>query len=276
MTGPGVTSPVFVHETGFAREAAFALHAGGRTLSCAMSLVAAPLEELEAGAPGWLAPDEAALLTKRLAPARRQSLLAGRWAAKNALGLLAPGIAARDMCILPGLFGQPVAALPGRSNLQVTLAHAGGAALAVAHPESCPMGVDLEHALPEQLGALREQATARERESAAAALPFDEPQRLLLLWCLKEALSKALRCGLTVPFNLLEVASLEPLPGGARARFENFAQYEGIAFAAAPFALAVVRPHMAQWKGGDEFASLFVLRDWLASLGQSESAIRSA
>lgn len=262
MTGPGAASPVF------AREAAFALQAGGRTLACAMSLVSAPLEALEAAAANWLAPEEEALLTERLAPARRQSLLAGRWAAKNALGLLAPGIAARDIHILPGLFEQPVATLTGRANLQVTLAHAGGAALAVAHPESCPMGVDLERAAPEHLGALSEQTTARERERAHAALAFDEPQRLLLLWCLKEALSKALRCGLTVPFGLLEVTSLAPLPGGVRARFENFAQYEGIAFAAAPFALAVVHPHMAQWEGGEGGASPLRLHDWLASLGQ--------
>ena len=78
---------------------------------------------------------------------------------------------------------------------------------------------------------------------------------MLLLWCLKEALSKALRCGLTVPFGLLEVASLVPLPGGVRARFENFSQYEGIAFCAAPFCLALVMPHTARWEAPDEAAS---------------------
>lgn len=261
-TGPSV----------FAREAAFNLHVGGRTLACAMSLVAAPLEALDAAVPERLALEEAALLTERLAPARRQSLLAGRWAAKNALGILAPGTAARDIRILPGLFGQPVATLPGRANLQVTLAHAGNAALAVAHPESCPMGVDLERATPEQLGALREQTTPGERERAHAALPSDEAQRLLLLWCLKEALSKALRCGLTVPFRLLEVASLAPLPGGVRARFENFAQYEGTACTAGPFALAVVHPHMAQWEDGNGPAPPVLLQDWLAELASRHEA----
>jgi 4'-phosphopantetheinyl transferase len=101
-------------------------------------------------------------------------------------------------------------------------------------------------------------------------MPYDEHHRMLLLWSLKEALSKALRCGLTVPFCLLEVSSLVRLPGGVRARFENFSQYEGFAFCAAPFSLALVMPHTVRWEGLDEAASSQILRDCLgevASLG---------
>lgn len=255
---------------GFARAATFALDAEGRGFHCAMALVAAPLEELEAAARDLLAPEEAALLTERLAPARRQSLLAGRWAAKKALGLLAPDVAPRDIRILPGVFGQPVVSLPDRANVQVTLAHAGRAALALAHPESCPMGIDLERARPETLSALNDQATPREREAMRTVLPGDEAQRLLLLWCLKEALSKALRTGLTVPFALLEVARLAPVPGGVEAQFANFAQYQGLALAAGPFALAVVRPRMAQWEEGGGTVSRDLLRNWLCELAALE------
>lgn len=250
----------------FRRAAPFALEGDGRRFDGAMALVAAPLAELEAAAPGELAPEEVALLTERLAPARRQSLLAGRRAAKDALGLLAPELGRRDIRILPGLFGQPVVTVPGRANVQVTLAHSGEAALAVAHPEACPMGVDLERFVPAHLGALREQTTAREREAVRAALPGDEGLPLLLLWSLKEALSKALRTGLTVPFTLLEVIHLSPVPGGVTAQFANFAQYEGIAFAADPFVAAVVRPRMALWQERDGGAVPVRLRDWLGAL----------
>lgn len=250
----------------FRRASAFALEGDGRNFDGAMALVAAPLAELEAAAPGDLAPEEAALLTERLAPARRQSLLIGRRAAKDALGLLAPELGRRDIRILPGLFGQPVVAMPGRTNVQVTLAHADGAAFAIAHPEACPMGVDLERFVPAHLGALREQTTAREREAVRAAMPGDEGQRLLLLWSLKEALSKALRTGLTVPFTLLEVSHLSPMPGGVTAQFANFAQYEGIAFAAAPFVAAVVHPRLALWQERDGGAVPVQLRDWLGAL----------
>ncbi len=251
---------------GFERDATFLLREGRRTLRCAFAMVAAPLAALEAAAPDMLGPEEAALLTDRLAPSRRQSFLAGRRAAKSALGLLAPGVPGRNISVLPGLLQQPVACVPGRSNLQVTLAHAGNAAIAVAHPEACPMGVDLERAAPEQQSALSEQTTPRERALAQTVMPYDEHQRMLLLWCLKEALSKALRCGLTVPFGLLEVASLVALPGGVRARFENFSQYEGIAFCAAPFSLALVMPHTARWEGPDEAASSQMLRDCLGQV----------
>ncbi|HEY0330317.1 MAG TPA: 4'-phosphopantetheinyl transferase superfamily protein [Rhodopseudomonas sp.] len=248
---------------GLERDATFVLHDGSRALSCAVALVAAPLAALEADARDILSPEEQALLTDRLAPARRQSFLAGRRAAKNALSVLAPGVSIGEIKVLPGLLQQPVAFVPGRSNLQVTLSHAGTAAIAVAHPEACPMGVDLERAAQEQQSALGEQTTPRERALAQAMLPYDEHQRLLLLWCLKEALSKALRCGLTVPFRLLEVASLVPLPGGVRARFENFTQYEGTAFCAAPLAVALVLPHTVRWQSADGAASPHILQDWL-------------
>ncbi|MPT22091.1 MAG: 4-phosphopantetheinyl transferase family protein [Starkeya sp.] len=250
----------------FRRAAPFALEVDGRRFDGAMALVAAPLAELEAAAPDDLAPDEAALLTERLAPARRQSLLAGRRAAKDALSLLAPELDRRDIRVLPGLFGQPVVTMPGRANVQVTLAHAGAAALALAHPEACPMGVDLECFVPAHLGALREQTTAREREAVRVAMPDDEGQQLLLLWSLKEALSKALRTGLTVPFALLEVSHLSPVPGGLTAQFANFAQYEGIAFAADPLVAAVVRPRLALWREGEGSASPFRLQEWLGAL----------
>lgn len=250
----------------FRRAAAFTLEGDGRNFGGAMALVAAPLAELEAAAPGELAPEEAALLTEHLAPARRQSLLAGRRAAKDALGLLAPELDPRDIRILPGLFGQPVVAMPGRANVQVSLAHADRAAFAIAHPEACPMGVDLERFVPAHLGALREQTTAREREAMRAAAPGEEGQQLLLLWSLKEALSKALRTGLTVPFPLFEVTHLSPVPGGVTAQFANFAQYEGIAFAAAPFVAAVVRPRLALWSERDGSALPDRLRDWLGAL----------
>ncbi|WP_415914730.1 4'-phosphopantetheinyl transferase superfamily protein [Rhodopseudomonas palustris] len=239
------------------------LHDGSRALTCAVALVAAPLAALEADAPHFLSPAEQALLTDRLAPSRRQSFLAGRRAAKTALSALAPGVSLREIQVLPGLLQQPVAFVPGRSNVQVTLSHAGTAAIAVAHPEACPMGIDLERAAPEAQSALGEQTTPRERALAQAVLPYDEHQRLLLLWCLKEALSKALRCGLTVPFSLLEVASLVPLPGGVRARFANFTQYEGIAFCEAPFTLATALPHNVRWQSTDAADSPQILREWL-------------
>lgn len=250
----------------FRRAAPFALEVDGRRFDGAMALVAAPLAELEAAAPDDLAPDEAALLTERLAPARRQSLLAGRRAAKDALGLLAPELDRRDIRVLPGLFGQPVVTMPGRANVQVTLAHAGAAALAFAHPEACLMGVDLERFVPAHLGALREQTTAREREAVRVAMPGEEGLQLLLLWSLKEALSKALRTGLTVPFALLEVTHLSPVQGGLTAQFANFAQYEGLAFAANPFVAAVVRPRRALWREGKGSALPVRLRDWLGAL----------
>ncbi|MFG1391598.1 4'-phosphopantetheinyl transferase family protein [Xanthobacter agilis] len=249
----------------FERDAPFRLVSASGVMAGAMSLNRLPLAQLEAQADEVLSPLEAARLTDRLAPRRRHSFLAGRRAAKQALRHLLPSAAARDFHVLPGVLEQPVVSGPGVSNLQVTLSHTGTLAVALAHPEACPMGVDLEQLSPEHRPVLREQAGAREQALAMTALDLDEDRRLLLLWCLKEALSKALRCGLTVPFDLLEVATLDPAPSGARARFSNFGQYEGFAFCRGNLCLAAVLPHTVRWLGANGTEPVTTLAAWLGA-----------
>lgn len=53
---------------------------------------------------------------------------------------------------------------------------------------------------------------------------------LLLLWTAKEALSKILRCGLMVPFQLLEVENMEHQAYFTEVFFRNFYQYKAVSF----------------------------------------------
>ena len=47
-----------------------------------------------------------------------------------------------------------------------------------------------------------------------------------VVWTAKEALSKALRCGMTCPYELLEICGLEQRDGFFLGRFKNFGQYQ--------------------------------------------------
>ncbi|WP_245431117.1 4'-phosphopantetheinyl transferase family protein [Rhodoplanes roseus] len=203
-------------------------------------------------------------MTARLAPRRRHSLLAGRRAAKLALRHVLPGTASRSVRILPGVLDQPVVSGGGAENLQVTLSHAGSLAVAVAHAEACPIGVDLDLPSPEHRAALFEQTSETERRLAAAALDVDEDRRLITLWCLKEALSKALRCGLTVPFGVLEIASLVREGQGVRAQFVNFGQYVGLGVCTAGPSFAVVMPRTVAWTLADGSDPMTTTAQWLA------------
>jgi 4'-phosphopantetheinyl transferase len=211
-------------------------------LQAALALASAPLGWLDTHRAGFLHGDEEALLTDRLHARRRHGLLIGRYAAKCALAALRPDLDPRALAIRPGVLEQPVLSGARPENLGISLSHAGPVAIAVAFPEACPMGVDLEWIRPANVALLTRQTTAAERRLLADHLGGPEAERLTRLWCLKEALSKALRCGLTVPLDLLAVGSVEAGPAGLGVTFAHFAQYRGLSLAADGLAAALVLP----------------------------------
>lgn len=212
------------------------------SMQAVLALASAPLDWLDAHRGGFLHGDEEALLTDRLHARRRHGLLIGRYAAKCALAALRPDLDPRALAIRPGVLEQPVLSGAGGENLGISLSHAGPVAVAVAYPEACPMGIDLERIRPANVALLTRQTNAAERRLVAARLDAPEAERLTRLWCLKEALSKALRCGLTVPLELLAVGSAEAGPPGLGVTFANFAQYRGLSLAAGDLAAALVLP----------------------------------
>lgn len=213
----------------------------GEPLRASLALAAAPLDWLDANAQEFLHPDEAALVTDRLHARRRHGLLVGRYAAKQALSRLHPEIDPRAFAVRPGVLEQPVVFGEGVRNLGISLSHAGPVALAVAFPEGCPMGIDVERVRVDAVPLLVSQSPQAEQR-LAARLDGPEPERQMRLWCLKEALSKALRCGLTVPLEVLAVANVEPDPVGLQVSFANFAQYRGLSVVAGDLAAALVLP----------------------------------
>ncbi|WP_342150505.1 4'-phosphopantetheinyl transferase family protein [Methylorubrum sp. SB2] len=236
MTGPSAEpSPPFIHTL------PLTLTGRGEPLHASLALAAAPLDWLDANHKRFLHPDEAALVTDRLHARRRHGLLVGRYAAKHALAGLHPGIDPRALAVRPGVLEQPVVFGEGVRNLGISLSHAGPVALAVAFPEGCPMGIDVERVRADAVPLLVSQSPEAERR-LAACLDGPEAERQMRLWCLKEALSKALRCGLTVPLELLAVASIKPDPAGLSAEFANFAQYRGLSVVGGDLAAALVLP----------------------------------
>ena len=249
------------------RGTAFHLFGEGDTWRAALSFATAPSGVLDATRGSFLSPAENALLTARLHPRRRRSLLLGRLAAKHSLMLLGPSWDPRGISILPGVLQQPVVSGAAAQNLQVSVAHSGSLGCAVAFPEACPMGLDLERILPGHATTLASQTTWAERK-LAKCLPGTEEDRLTRLWSLKEALSKALRCGLTVPFPLLELSRLDLEPGAAWAEFGNFGQYRGLSLKAGRWAFALVLPRTVQASLDPALAAA-----WLAAASELEDGI---
>jgi 4'-phosphopantetheinyl transferase len=176
---------------------------------------------------------------------RAHSYLLGRYTAKRAAALLTLEEDLSRICIGSGVFEQPVLTVPGRSNLGVTLSHAGNYGIALAFPEEHPMGVDIEEISPRNVTVVEEQMTAGERE-LIQGLPGSHESRLMMLWSAKEALSKILKTGLTTPLHVYEIHRASWDGEAVVAEFRHFMQYKALLFEFAGHACALALPRYSE------------------------------
>ena len=199
-----------------------------------------------------LSADEAAYHRRVPAEKRRREYLLGRYAAKSAVAAWLPSGGpdfAADLAaivIRPGAFQQPVVELSSPHAVGVTLAHSGASAFAIAHDLGHPVGLDFERHDPAHLAVLRSQVAPAELPPPGPGRET-ESMRHTLAWSVKEALSKALRCGLTCPFEVLALDGLHAHPGGwCAGGFRNFGQYQFAAWTVGDHAFALVCSKLAQ------------------------------
>jgi len=192
-----------------------------------------------------LGPSELVLFEQLKFPLRRTSYFLGRLALKRALGALLKEPRTERLEILAGVFGQPLLSHPGPAQAEISLAHSQGLAVGAASTPGHPIGIDLEFIDPERQD-LFPKMFPREELALLSALGIAPPVSGFLLWAVREALSKVLRCGLTVPFEILRPRVFLPESSdpacGYRAEFENFLQYQARAWIVGGYVLAVVLP----------------------------------
>jgi phosphopantetheinyl transferase len=177
-------------------------------------------------------------------PAKQQSFLLGRLAAKRALGAL---LAEPDLCrieIRSGAFGQPLVHHARAGGVDVTVSHSQGLAVALAFPRELPMGVDLETvselAARTVLGEL--QVSAAERVWLAAGT-LGETAACGVLWTAREALGKSMKIGLNCPLGLLALGRIESAGAAAwTGGYANFAQSRCLSQAFEARVLSIAMP----------------------------------
>ncbi|GHG75920.1 4'-phosphopantetheinyl transferase superfamily protein [Comamonas sp. JC664] len=189
-----------------------------------------------------LHPNERERLKGFRADSRRLGFFLGRYAAKRALSALGVQSAMQEVEIAPGVFEQPVVKGAGSDAPVVSLSHARSVAAAVACGPEHIIGVDVEQLSPERTDVFESVMPARELAMARHVSGGGELASNVI-WTMKEALSKALRCGLTAPFEVLEVDAFEAnVAGGYGCLFRNFAQYRARAWVLGGYVLAIVSP----------------------------------
>ncbi len=175
---------------------------------------------------------------------RRRSYLLGRHAAKEALLARAGVDDATRIEIVAGVFQQPVVRPGLPEPLGITITHSGRLACAVAFPEQHPMAIDVEDDDPDRTATMASQILPGEFDRARSAWRHGAPHATMI-WTAKEALSKVLRCGLTVPFPLLAVTNLVEHPVSSGGEFEHFRQYRFETWQIGPTVMTLVIPRLS-------------------------------
>lgn len=221
------------------------LHLSRESGSVRGSAAAVPdsaFEEAELQADALLHPAESDYYRSLKFEKRRRSYLLGRWAAKIAAAEYLGEDDLSAIEVVKGTFQQPLIRYPARQTPDVSISHCKGLAVALAFEAGHIMGIDCENVDARRQEAVRSQLTPLEKD-LEVVISDDSVLNGYVLWTLREALSKALRCGLTVPSRILEVAEIEGAGEGAwRARFRNFTQYRACSWAGQTHVLSIALP----------------------------------
>jgi 4'-phosphopantetheinyl transferase len=191
--------------------------------------VTTALEVLMQNAAEFLHPKELEYLATLQYPRRQVTYLRGRYAAKLALKKLVPDVPSTDIAILNGVFGFPYIISNHGIDAQVGISHNDAIGIAAAYRQACPMAVDTELVTPERVETIQSEMLPSELALIRANIA-DNNRGLTIAWTAKEALSKALRCGLYIDFKYLELSEFKAEGEAYNCKFKNFGQYQAKSF----------------------------------------------
>jgi 4'-phosphopantetheinyl transferase len=167
----------------------------------------------------------------------------GRFAAKNALASLVGEEDYRSISIERGIFGQPIVRHQPSIGYDISISHNHRQAVAIAFDAGHPMGIDIEEFEPALYETLLKAVPDEETRFWDRRSENPNPELLLVLWTVKEALSKALRCGMMTPASVLAIESLDR-SGSCRYQsvFRNFGQYKALSWLSEGTVISIVLP----------------------------------
>jgi 4'-phosphopantetheinyl transferase len=154
------------------------------------------------GDDAWLAPREAAYLSRMRFPKRRSEFRLGRWTAKCAIALHRgrgrSSAELRAILIDRAPDGAPAAFVEDQpAELYLTMTDRADQAVCLVGPPGTALGCDLELVEPRSDGFVGDYFTTREQQLVAAADAGDSRDLMAnLIWCGKESALKVLRTGL--------------------------------------------------------------------------------
>lgn len=176
---------------------------------------------------------------------KRENFLLGRLAAKEALLALLGPLPYNQISIESGIFSFPIIRSDLIQNKNVSIAHTGKVAIAIAFDCAFPCGIDIEKIIEQPFPGEKDFLTEIEQK-LSAKLQLTNSEKMTLFWTAKESLSKTLKTGLTTPLRLFEISSTYKIPNGFNSQFKNFLQYQSLSFISTKRALSITLPKQAK------------------------------
>ncbi len=174
------------------------------------------------------------------AQARKHDYLLGRIAAKKALMHITPSLSPQQIEICNGVFNFPY--INHNSASQISISHTQNTAIALAHHCAYPFGVDIEHIQSSKIETIKS-AITKDEEILVKNTFNNIDEGYVSLWTLKEALSKALRCGMLIELPLLEITKIFNNSWKVQAEFKNFPQFAGNIYKQNDYIVSIVLPN---------------------------------
>lgn len=172
---------------------------------------------------------------------RRLSYLLGRISGKYAVSAILPIRDLSSFSINTGVFQFPVVKYLPYQNIQVSISHCEEYGVALAFPEEHPLGIDVEQIDDEKIKSIQGLFTHHELELLKES-SLSEGEKCILLWTIKESLSKVLKTGLTLDFKILEIDKIDEKGQAYLSTFKNFIQYKSYAFIIKGVCYSMVMP----------------------------------
>jgi len=205
------------------------IHRNENILHTGFCLAELSLQELVSSRLEYLHPKEYKYYSTLQHDKRRHSYLLGRYCSKHALGKLIGLQQSNEIFIDSGVFNQPIVTSMLPNNIQVSISHCDNAGVAIAFHESHPMAIDIERTDIDRSMAFNiDQLMTYNELKLISSFINDENLRMVILWSIKEALSKVIKCGLTIPLELLEINHCRKESTDLIVEFKNFLQYKCI------------------------------------------------
>lgn len=173
---------------------------------------------------------------------QQSGYLLGRYACREAAAHYLQEPDKDGIRIAPGVFGQPVVKCLASEAPEIAMAYTSELAMAIAYPPGFIIGLDLERLDSGNREGISDVILAEEAAAFASLFPSEAHFRKTIL-TIKEAFSKAIKCGRDFQAGALRIERIFPREDSVYlAYFANFPRFKSVSYLFGEYVISVAIP----------------------------------